>query len=281
MGMTAGAANKYGKKHNVPVVYTIHTNYRLCYQHALKSKLLAEILLKHVVKRTRKADCICVVSKFMGEVANDYGIKNETIIIKNGAIPNALKPAVSNKTKEFQLLYVGLVVDFKNIGFSLKALSIVKNTRSDFKFKIVGRGPDIKIFKKQAEKLGITENVEFVGVIRDRALLNQYYSNADLFLFPSRIDTDGLVILEASNMDTPSLVLENIGASERIIDGESGFVCKDDVNAYAQKILELMDMRDKLPEIGAKAKFSFDPWQVIASKYADLYKELIEKKKNK
>ncbi len=280
LGMMAGFANSYGKKHNIPVICTSHTKYRYCYVHDLKSKLLAEMVVKRIIKRANNADALCAVSYSMAEELKSYGAKKDALVIRNGGekrTPDYSKP--SDK-KIFNFVYVGLVSTIKNIDFTLRALALVKKERSDFTFTIIGRGPDEKKLKKLTQKLGLNDNVVFAGVVRNREELNKYYKLADLFLFPSVFDSDGLVILEASNFGTPTLVLEGTGASERLTDGVTGFISGEGENAYAQKIIELMNDRDKITEAGKNASEIFSSWNNTASEYLKVYKKLTDEKAN-
>ncbi len=277
LGMMADFANCYGKKRGVPVVCTVHTKYRFCYLHDLKSKALTALVIRRIIKRANKADALCAVSKSMSEELVSYGAKKEAFVIKNGCNLTASlkqKPATSDK---FNFTYVGLISTIKNIDFSLKALAEVKKVRDDFTFTVIGRGSDEKKLKKLTKKLGLKDNVTFTGVIRDREVLAEYFLNSNLFLFPSVFDSDGLVILESACYGTPTLALEGTGASERISDGVTGFTAKADVNSYAQKILLLMDDKAKLEEVGKNAVTIFSSWDETAKKYLELYNDLIKK----
>jgi glycosyltransferase involved in cell wall biosynthesis len=157
-----------------------------------------------------------------------------------------------------------------------EALAKVKEKNSQFIFNIVGRGSDVKKFQNLTKELGLEEQVNFVGVVKDKKVLNSYYSNADLFLFPSVFDNDALVLLEAGFQGTPSLVLRNTGSAERIVENESGFATENDLDAYANKILELMQDKSLLEKVGERAKSIYTPWEDTVIKYLDFYKQTIK-----
>ena len=276
LGMMAGYANKYGKKHNIPVICTVHTKFKYCYKHVFKLNILINILLAHVIKRAEKADRVCSVSYSMIPELKSYGLKNkEVTVIKNGNDSKAEHEIVKTKNDKFVILYVGMIIGYKNLGFSLSALAELKKRRSDFVFYMVGRGSHEKKFKKMSEKLGLKDNVIMTGAITDRNKLNEIYAMSDLFLFTSIFDNDGLVILEAADMGTPALVIENTGASERFIPEQTGFVAKYDAVSVADKIEELMGEREKLVEVGKRARSIFIPWEKVAEDYLNIYKEEI------
>ncbi len=280
LGMMADFANCYGKKRNIPVVCTAHTKYRYCYVHDLKSSLLANMVIRRIIKRVNKADVSCAVSHSMAQELKSYGSKKQAIIIRNGGEKKVAEYVKPLSIPRFNFIFVGLVSTIKNIDFTLRALAIVKKERADFTFTVVGRGPDEKKLKKLTEKLGLSDNVVFTGVIRDRVKLSEYYAQSNLFLFPSVFDTDGLVILEAANYGTPTLVLENTGASERITDGKTGFTSKPTEKDYAQKIIDLMQDKEKLFEIGKNATSIFAGWEQTAKQYVELYEKLLNGKTN-
>ncbi len=278
LGMMADFANRYGKKNNIPVVCTAHTKYRYCYMHDLKCKLLTDMVIKRIIKRANGADKLCAVSDSMAEELISYGAKTKATAIKNGCNlkcnDQVIKPSFDGK---FNFLYVGLISTIKNLDFTLKALAEVKKIRDDFSFTLVGRGSDEKKLKKLTKKLGLENNVVFVGVIRDRNLLEKYFVNSELFLFPSIFDNDSLVILESACYGTPALVLENTGSSERIVNEQTGFTAKNDLNAYANRILELMDEREKLRTVGKNASSIFSTWENTTKQYIELYEEMLNK----
>lgn len=272
----ASFAARYAKKKKIPLVYTAHTKYRFCYINTLKSKLLAEMVVKTLAKPMKLADEVTAVSEDMAREIHSYGIDKPITVIKNGGERrnNVCERKINDR---INFLFVGLVIKYKNIGFILSALSVAKKKGLDFIFNVVGSGPDEKYFKKKADRLGLSENVVFHGRITDHKKLDAVYAANDLFLFPSVFDNDPLVVCEAGNMGTPSLVLKNTGASERITDGVNGFLSENDVNAYADKIISLSADKARLTEVGENAKNLFSEWKENVKEYRKLYQRLINK----
>lgn len=282
VGMMAGFGNKYAKKHNVPVVCTVHTKFRYCYKDALKNSLLAEILLNTVMKRVKKSDRVCAVSQSMANELKSYRVKNPITVIRNG---NDLQRVVTNKdvkTGKFKIIFVGRIIDYKNLGFSLEVLGELKKTYNDFEFYLVGQGPHVNKFKKLSEKLGIKDNVIFTGVITDKAKLKELYAQSDLFFFTSLFDSDGLVVMEAASEGTPSLVLNESGVAERMVDNQTGFIVGNDKTAIVKRLKELIEDRELLRNVGLNSYKIFSSWKETVEKYLVVYKEEIGKKlKNK
>ena len=280
-GMTSGLANKYAKKHGVPLIYVVHTKFLDCYKQAAPFPL-PHLFIKNGIRRLNKADVACAVSYSMAHELSVYGYKKPVTVIRNGFDfkPEAVIKKQKQASDPFVFLFVGRIVSYKNIAFSLRALAIVKNTRSDFTFYIVGTGPHVKKFQRLAKKLGLTNNVVFTGATMDKKVLYKYYADADLLLFPSIFDNDPLAIIEAASAGTPSLVLHNTGASERITDGVNGFIVNNSVSVYAEKILSIMQNRQVLNMPSVKNIYIHNSWQDTVNEYKKIYSELIEKRKN-
>lgn len=270
-------AAAYAKKHGLPLVFTAHTKYMFCYRNSLKSKMLANLAVRVISKGIKRADAVCTVSRDMANELRAYGVNGDVTVIKNGGVARDNR-FTKPETVAPRFLYVGLVIKYKNVGFTLNALSRVKKSGiPDFTFNVVGTGPHVKHFKKRAAKLGIGENVNFIGKITDAASLDKFYAESDLMLFPSVFDSDGLVVCEAGNMGTPSLTLEGTGASERITDGVNGFTAPNSVEEYAAKIVSVMSDRQNLRRVGENAKNLFTDWSANVAQYKKIYTELLKK----
>ncbi|MGN1213179.1 MAG: glycosyltransferase [Christensenellales bacterium] len=290
-GMTRYAL-KYGKKYKIPVLITVHTKFKTAFSKNVKSKFIVNCMIKDIAKKLKRANGVFSVSCDMKNEISDYGYKNEVIVVKNGSTYNKIEIVEDDLQKIRQkynltksdniLIFVGLIVKYKNIQFSLDALKIVKEKFPDFKFVIVGYGPDFDYFKKYVEKINLTENVIFTNKIYDKTELAGLYKISDLLLFPSVFDNDSLVVVEAAANQTPTITLENTGTSERLTNDVSGFVVKNDLQTYADKILFLLKNKDILKTVGINAeKMLPKSWDDTAKEYYDKYLTVIAKNDNK
>ena len=92
---------------------------------------------------------------------------------------------------------------------------------------IVGKG-DSGPYLKTAEDLGISDQVVFAGVTDE---VEAFYLASDLFVMPSRMDTFGLVVLEAMAAGLPVVISPNVGAADLVTHGDSGFILSDNPTA--------------------------------------------------
>ena len=279
LGMMADYANAYGKKHNIPVICTVHTKYAYCYKYAAKFDFIVKILLNRVIKRAQNADFVTSVSYSMIPELVSYGLNKDVTVIKNGIDRHCDKGFVrAEKNDKFTIIYIGTIIDYKNLGFSLKALAQLKKKTSDFVFYMVGRGPHERKFRRMIKKLGLTDNVVMTGAITDREKLYKIVTSADICLFTSIFDNDSLVLLECADAGIPVMVLKDTGSSERIKDGHNGFIVENDERAVADKLFELMDKRDYLREIGSNGCGKLVSWKEAVKEYEKVYQDLTNKK---
>lgn len=239
---------KYGKKHNVPVVFTFHTKYRDEFLRVTHSRLATAIMMKVIMRNINRVRHVWAVSENAAGELRSYGYKRDIKVMRNGTEMTVADNAeISALSEEFDreygtspnervFVYAGRVVGVKNLGFSFEVIAELKRRGFNCKFFIVGSGDELEAHKKLASKAGVSDEVIFTGFIGERAALRKIYARADLFLLPSTFDTFGLVILEAASCRTPSFVPENSCAAELIKDNVTGYAERLDVKLWADRI---------------------------------------------
>ena len=124
--------------------------------------------------------------------------------------------------------------------------------------------------------MGSKRKVTFLGVIKSREALSDYYAASDLFIFPSMYDNAPLVVREAAAMGTPSILVEGSTASEVVRDGRNGFLTPDSPGAIASRIISLASRRDLVaaaPE-GARATL-VRSWKDVVDEVYERYQKII------
>lgn len=275
------------KKYGIPCLMTVHTKFKSDFERKLKSKLLQKFMLKYIMQPVNKADYVLSVSEGAGETVKEYGYKGENVyIIRNGTDMLPCKP---NKKIEEEIiekyslkdkvvfLFVGRVVENKNIQFSLEVLKkMLDKGFNKFKFLIVGDGGYLEKLKALVEELGLGDNVVFVGKIMDRTLLASYYQVADLFLFPSTFDTCGIVVIEAAANKLASVLIENSCASELIENGKNGLNFSEDSSVWADALIKIASDKTRMKALGEEAfKSVYVKWEDIALLYYEFYLDVL------
>ncbi len=281
---------KLGRKKKIPVIATLHTQYKKDFETATKNKAILKFAVNHILWTYNRADAVWTVSESSCNILRSYGYKGEITVIRNGTDfvypenANALIDRVNSlhglNGQETVYLFVGRMVWYKNLRLILDGLKIVKENNKNFKMLFVGGGFDLEEVKKYANELGLTDNCIFTGEVLDRELLQGYYLRSDLMLFPSNADMAPIVKEEAAAHKKACVVVKNSCSAERVIDGENGFLCEESAQSLANCLLSLT--ANQMKEVGETAyKTLYRHWSTVIEEVYEEYKKVIEKYKNK
>jgi glycosyltransferase involved in cell wall biosynthesis len=138
------------------------------------------------------------------------------------------------------LLFVGRVAHEKNIGFLLEMFQHVRGAHPDTLLVIAGEGPASDALREHTQRLALDEHVHFVGYLDRRRELLDCYRAADLFVFSSRTETQGLVLLEAMACGVPVVGLAIMGTAEVLQHGQGAHIAADDLHDFANKVSTLL-----------------------------------------
>ena len=144
----------------------------------------------------------------------------------------------------------------------------------------VGDGPDFDNLKKKVKSYKMTNEVILAGKIMDRELLKDIYYRANLFMFPSLFDSSSLVQIEAASQETPTIFVEGSVTSDTVENNINGFKEKEDVELFANRIIEIMNDKDLYKKVQENARNDLaKPWNTIAKETYDYYLKIIEEYK--
>jgi len=282
----------FGKKLDIPVVETYHTFFEDYLHHYLPfipqfiSRKLARIISR---RQCNAVDGIVSPSKPMLDVLKQYGIKTPAEVVATGL--DALSFAnvdgehfrISHDIPLGQpmLLFVGRVAHEKNINFLLEMhVKLLKN-HPDTLLVITGEGPAEESIKQSIDKLGITNKVRMIGYLDRSYELVACYKAADIFVFASKSETQGLVLLEAMAQGTAVVALAELGTKSILIEGEGVLIAKDDTHDFADKVSVLLSDETKRQMIGERGRqYAQERWGagVLTKKVAKFYKSTINQK---
>ncbi|MBR0063270.1 MAG: glycosyltransferase, partial [Oscillospiraceae bacterium] len=189
-----------------PLIFTYHTKYDIDIRRVVKNKLVANETIKAMVGVVEAANEVWAVSEGAGKSLEELGFEGEWSVMPNGVDfeRGRVEPEkVAEATRDYDLgenipvfLFVGRMMTYKNIPLILDALKMLADSGRDFRAVFIGKGPDKELMEEKAKDLGIADKTIFTGAIYDRDTLRAWNTRADLFLFPSTFDTNGLVVRE-------------------------------------------------------------------------------------
>ncbi len=282
--MSGTLALQTARKQGIPLVATFHTKFADDFAQRVKIENAYKLAAGYTAKFFAQADAVWTVNHASAETLREYGYRGPVTIMPNGCDFAPHERSAENRAAILQqygledvplLLFVGRVVEQKNIGFLLESLALIRG-EARFHLLIVGDGEGMPHFRKKVTELGLQHEVRFAGAVRDRVLLQNIYAAADLFTFPSVYDTDGLVKREAASCGCPSALIEGSNAAEGIVDGFDGFTTPLDRNAYAALLLNCIRNPELLVRVGLQSRDSvYVSWETVVDRAYEEYKNII------
>jgi len=236
------------RKYNIPLVFTYHTLYEKYAHYApFAPQIIKEITIKHSKKYCSSCNLIITPSDYVQKQLKNKNIKTPMITIPTGVEVDKYKnnkkinirEKYKIKNREKVLLFVGRLGDEKNVDFLLRAVNEVINEIADIKLMLVGDGPQKKKLKRLTQKYNIEDRVIFTGW-QEPDKVRYFYLAADLFVFPSLTETQGLVTLEAMAAGLPVVAVNEAGTGLMIDDGLNGILVKADEHLFAGAVMDLL-----------------------------------------
>ena len=277
-----------------PIIFTYHTKYDIDIRRAAKIDLIADETIKAMVGNIEACDDIWVVSDGAGKSLKALGFQGDYRVMNNGvdfAKGRVDKETVDKVTAGYDLpegvpmfLYVGRIINYKNLPMILDALKILADSGQDFRMVFIGKGPDKEVLESRATELGLMggENpkVFFTGPIYDRDELRAWNTRGDLFLFPSTFDTNGLVVREAAACGLASVLIRDSCAAEGITDDRNGFIIEETAEAMAELLKRLCTDLDHVHDVGQHAMDEiYLSWEECVAKAYERYQYILARKK--
>ena len=248
---------------NVPIVMTYHTKFDIDIANAVKSRVLQKSAITALVENVSASDELWVVSRGAGENIRSLGYQGDYIVMENGVDMQkgrASEELIEKNCGQYDLpstvpvfLFVGRLMWYKGLRIILDAMKALSSQQVDYRMVFIGSGGDEEEIKAYTKELMIDNKVFFVGAVRDRDDLRAWYSRADMFLFPSTFDTNGLVVREASACELGSVLIRGSAAAEGIKDNVNGVLIDENAASLTACLMKLIYQKDAMRTIGENA----------------------------
>jgi len=245
----AWAVSSAAKKLKIPIIITHHFTLSLekAYLRFFKKSFAKGLkkYLKILYARARVVICPSVFSKKELE-KNDLGRK--IVVVSNGVDRKVFHPRPKLISKEPVVLYVGRLDPEKEIDVLLEAAKIILR-QEKVKFVFVGSGNLLDFFRERAVEEKLQGRVNFVGPLKGRRLA-EIYQKAWVFWIASRVESQGIAVLEAFSSGLPVVASNSGGIPETVCDNRNGFLVDiQKPEYYAGKVLRIIknpDLRNRL-----------------------------------
>ncbi|MFP4484022.1 MAG: glycosyltransferase family 4 protein [Spirochaetaceae bacterium] len=259
---------------NIPHVHTYHTLY-MAYIHYMPIPKAVSTRSVRWISRKFLGRCQRVVapSHDIRDELKSYGVDAPIDVIPTGietrrthAFLNAVKIKAKYGVPEDRpcLLYVGRLGPEKNVQFLFDVLLELRRRETDAHLLIVGDGPDRHRLEGLVRQHKLNADVTFAGYL-PREEVFSFYRMADLFVFASTTETQGLVLLEAMSVGTPAVAVAEMGVGDLLSDGRGGIPVGAVPEEFANAVQSLLEDKELFEKKRAEAYAKADEWSVARS----------------
>ncbi|WP_350342408.1 WecB/TagA/CpsF family glycosyltransferase [Proteinivorax tanatarense] len=216
---------------------------------------LSQILNKVAKKVVQRADLVVVPSKFFEHIVSEkYGIHKDKIFISpsSGIDTKLFKKEKQNLRQELNISKTSQIMGYVSRidagkGWEIYLQSIKKliehQTHLDITGLVIGEGSQKKDFQKKIKKMGLENNILYLGE-KPQHKLPKYYSAMDVFVFPTYLNESlGLVGIESMACETPVVGSEVGGLTSYLKNGKNGFIFKPQSSEdLADKLIKFFNL---------------------------------------
>jgi glycosyltransferase involved in cell wall biosynthesis len=241
-------ARRYARRHRRPLVFTYHTRYEK-YAHyvPLPERLVATLAVWLSCRFAGSADLVVAPSVLIATTLRERGVTAPVAVIPTGVPLDVFslgdrleaRRALGLPPGVPLCLYVGRLDREKSVDRIIDAFGSIADAISTAHLSLVGRGTHETAARRRAEASPARARIHFHGGL-PREELPTFYRAADLFLFASETETQGLVLAEAHACGLPAVAVRASGVDEVVRDGETGLLTKADSRELADAAVGLL-----------------------------------------
>jgi glycosyltransferase involved in cell wall biosynthesis len=279
---------KIARARHVPVVETYHTFFEEYLHHYMP--LLPDAVARAFARTVSRLQCnavdaVVAPSRQLADVLAAYGVTRPIRTIPTGLDLDeftggdgvAFRAQHGIAADRPVMLLVGRVAHEKNIGFLLEVLAAVRRDVPNALFVIAGEGPALAGLRRDIAAADLAGHVLLVGYLDRRGALLDCYRAADVFVFASRTETQGLVLLESLALGVPVVSTAVLGTKEVLHEAEGAIVVEEDITAFATAVTRVLrepELRARLRHAGRD--FVAQRWSSteMAARLLGLYEDL-------
>ncbi|MEP7242170.1 MAG: glycosyltransferase [Gammaproteobacteria bacterium] len=281
------AGVKFARRAGIPCLATYHTFFEEYLHHYVP--VLPRSLGRHVAKAFTRSQCrdvnaLIAPSDPMREALLAYGVTTPIHVLPTGLPADRFRRGEPARFKAHAgipadrplVTYVGRVAHEKNIEFLVSVFVEVRKQMPNALLVIAGEGPARESLRQLVTKLGLANDVNFVGYLdRDTTLLD-CYAAADVFVFASRTETQGLVLLEAMAQGTPVVSTAELGTKFVLKPGCGALVVPERLPEFSSAVVKVLRDKPLHAQLAERGRVYAQTWssRALAQRLADLYRSI-------
>ena len=227
----------------------------------------------------RADEIICISKNTLNDLSNYYDLKNKKTSVIYLGCELSQKQSANQETRNFKddyLLYVGKRSNYKNFTNFIKAYSISKNLKNNFKIVCFGGGT----FTNQERKTFNLLNIDLKNIVYlsgDDDLLANLYQNATALIYPSKYEGFGLPILEAMSFSCP-VICSNVSSIPEVAGNAVEYFNPEIIEDIEKKISGTVFSENKIKNLKTlgNERIKLFSWSKCAKQTLNVYKTLIK-----
>jgi glycosyltransferase involved in cell wall biosynthesis len=256
------AARRLARADGRALVFTYHTRYdKYAHYVPLPRRLVEAAAIGLSTRFARRADAVIAPSALIRDELVARGVGAPIAVVPTGVDLGHFAPGDRGAARrqlglsadDLVLLYVGRLDREKSVGRILMAFERVAGTVPKARLVLVGHGTEAAALRSHARALPAGDRIAFLGVRAHETLVDCYRA-ADVFVFASETETQGLVLAEAAACGVPAVSVSGPGCDEVVRDGETGVLTKASPAALADAVIGLLFDTDRRARMAARAR---------------------------
>ncbi len=282
-----------GRRLGLPVIESYHTFFEQYLHHYvpwLPATWMRRAARHFSAAQCNKVDALVAPSRAMLEILRAYGIRTPAEVIPTGIDLQQFSQGDGQRFRASYgippdrpvLVLVSRLAFEKNIDFILRALVRIKAEVPDVLLVIAGEGPARRELEHLSLQLGLSANTLFLGYLNRDGSLEDCYRAGTAFLFASRTETQGLVLLEAMALGVPVVSTAIMGTKEVLGDGRGALIAEDDEADFAAKAVRLLTDPQLRAHLSREAVAHAREWSapVLAERLLRFYQRTLQARRS-
>jgi glycosyltransferase involved in cell wall biosynthesis len=283
------AGARFARRWRIPCAETYHTFFEEYVHHYVPAlPRVAGRALARAITRSQCHDVQALIapSEPLRQSLLEYGITTPVHVVPTGLPADRFNPGDGRRFRAYAGLpaerplvtYIGRVAHEKNIEFLVRMFVRVRAAVPSAMLVIAGEGPARESLRRLVDSLGLEGDVHFVGYLDRDTMLLDCYAAASVFVFASRTETQGLVLLEAMAQGAPIVSTAELGTRSILLPDCGALVVEEKAAPFAAAVARVLTEPDLASALSQQGRPYARAWSSVAmaGRLADLYRAITE-----
>ncbi len=284
--LMGAAGARLARRRRAPLVFTHHTLYDEYVHYApyVSRRVTAPAVRAYVTAFANRCQAVVAPTQMVESRLRRQGVTVRIARIPTGVLdmevlarldPGRVRTTLGIPSGRPLIATASRLAREKNVALVLEAFALVRGSHQAV-LLVVGGGPLEDALHTRAQELGIARDVIFTGLLPHPQAL-ECVAAADLFLYASQTETQGLVVIEAMALGLPVVAVAAGGIPDAVRDGEHGFLTGADAAALAARVRGLLDDPPRARGMGAAGRAASAAFTlpVVTAQLVALYDSLL------